>query len=55
MVRTRRQRTKSQAYMVLRLSHLSTYTPATGPTRNTGMIVKDRILAISNVEPGALK
>ena len=40
-------------YMVRRLSQRSTYTPATGPMRNTGMMVKERILAICMDDPGA--
>jgi hypothetical protein len=55
MVNTNTALEKSQAYMVLRLSHLSTYTPARGPIKNTGIMVKERILAISIAEPGAFK
>jgi hypothetical protein len=54
MLKTSSALIKSQTNIVLLLSHLSTYTPAMGPIKNTGIIVSAISLASSKVEPGAL-
>jgi hypothetical protein len=39
MRKTKKLRKKSETIIVYLLSHLSTYAPATGPIKNTGIII----------------